>query len=187
MSQSFELPAPDRFTAGTVGPPGQRTFFLQARDASALITLKVEKEQVAALAEYLAGLLARMPVDAADVPQDLELVEPLEPVWAVASIAVGYDGATDRILVVANEVADEDDEQAAEEEAEADAEGEAEDAAPAGESAAARFSITRPQAAAFVVRAQALMQSGRPVCPLCSQPKDPDGHVCPRANGHVVR
>jgi uncharacterized repeat protein (TIGR03847 family) len=168
VSQSYELPAPDRFTAGTVGPPGQRTFFLQGRDARELVTLKVEKEQVAALAEYLAGLLTRMPVNAGDVPQDVELVEPVEPVWAVASIAVGYDGATDRILVVANEVAEEDEE-------------------PAGESAAARFSITRPQAAAFVVRAQALMQGGRPVCPLCSQPKDPDGHVCPRANGHVVR
>ena len=168
MNRSFELPAPDRFTAGTVGPPGQRTFFLQAGDAGQLVTLKVEKEQVAALAEYLAGLLARMPVDQADVPEDVELAEPFEPVWAVASIAVGYDGATDRILVVANEVAGE--------------EGE-----PAGESAAARFNITRPQAAAFVARARALIRSGRPICPLCSQPRDPDGHVCPRANGHVAR
>jgi uncharacterized repeat protein (TIGR03847 family) len=181
VSESYELPAPDRFTAGTVGPPGQRTFFLQARDARALVTLKVEKEQVAALAEYLAGLLARMPVDTAEVPQDLDLLEPIEPVWAVASIAVGYDGATDRILVVANEVAEEDDE---EEEEQAES---APPAQPDQPSAAARFSITRPQAAAFVLRAQALMQGGRPVCPLCSQPKDPEGHVCPRTNGHVVR
>ena len=96
-------------------------------------------------------------------------------------IAVGYDGATDRILVVANEVAEEDDEE----------EEQAESAPPAqpdpAAAAAARFSITRPQAAAFVLRAQALMQGGRPVCPLCSQPKDPEGHVCPRANGHIVR
>lgn len=181
MSRLYELPSPDRFTAGTVGPPGQRTFYLQARDARALVTLKVEKEQVAALAEYLAGLLARMPVDTAEVPQDLDLLEPVEPMWAVASIAVGYDGATDRILVVANEVAEEDDEE----------EEQAESAPPAqpdpAAAAAARFSITRPQAAAFVLRAQALMQGGRPVCPLCSQPKDPEGHVCPRANGHIVR
>ena len=74
MSESVELPAPDHFTAGTVGPPGQRTFFLQARDEATLLTLKVEKEQVAALAEYLAGLLARMPVDAASVPQEIDLV-----------------------------------------------------------------------------------------------------------------
>lgn len=186
MSQSFELPAPDHFTAGTVGPPGQRTFFLQARDGTTLITLKVEKEQVAALAEYLAGLLARMPVDAADVPRDLDLVEPIEPAWAVASIAVGYDGGTDRILVVANEIAEQEDGEAPEESAEPEERSER-DEAPAAESAAARFSITRPQAAGFVVRTQALMQSGRPVCPLCSQPKDPEGHVCPRANGHVVR
>lgn len=182
MSESFELPAPDHFTAGTVGPPGQRTFFLQVRDATTLITLKVEKEQVAALAEYLAGLLTRMPVDAAEVPRDLELVEPLEPAWAVASIAVGYDGGTDRILVVANEAAEQD--EGAEQEEAAVAE---QEEAPAADSAAARFNITRPQAAGFVVRAQALMQSGRPVCPLCSQPKDPEGHACPRANGHVVR
>jgi uncharacterized repeat protein (TIGR03847 family) len=180
VSESYELPAPDRFTAGTVGPPGQRTFYLQARDARAMVTLKVEKEQVAALAEYLAGLLARMPVDTAEVPHDLDLLEPIEPMWAVASIAVGYDGATDRILVVANEVAEEDDDEEEHESAQP---------APPDEpsAAAARFSITRPQAAAFVVRAQALMQGGRPVCPLCSQPKDPEGHVCPRTNGHVVR
>jgi len=186
VSESVELPAPDHFTAGTVGPPGQRTFFLQARDEATLLTLKVEKEQVAALAEYLAGLLARMPVDAAEVPQDLDLVEPIEPAWAVASIAVGYDNGSDRILVVANEVAEPDESEETEEGEERAAREEPEEA-PAAGTAAARFSITRPQAAGFVVRARALIRSGRPVCPLCSQPKDPEGHVCPRANGHVVR
>ena len=93
------------------------------------------------------------------------LVEPIDAVWIVASIAVGYDEARDRILVVANELLEEEE---------------------AGEPASARVLITRAQAAAFVKQADALMKAGREICPWCSQPKDPGVHVCPRSNGHVV-
>ncbi|HEX9749475.1 MAG TPA: DUF3090 family protein [Methylomirabilota bacterium] len=170
---SFELDSPDHFTAGAVGPPGQRVFYLQSRDAGRLITLKVEKEHVRALAEYLGGLLARVKGAPGAARGAAELLEPLEAAWDVGSLAVGYDESQDRVVVEASELieADEAEEETA--------------PAPEPEPAMARFRITRAQAAAFVERANELMKGGRPTCPVCSRPMDPEGHVCPRANGHV--
>ena len=170
---SFELDSPDHFTAGAVGPPGQRVFYLQSRDAGRLITLKVEKEHVRALAEYLGGLLARVKGAPGAARGAAELIEPLEAAWDVGSLAVGYDESQDRVVVEASELieADEAEEETA--------------PAPEPEPAMARFRITRAQAAAFVERANELMKGGRPTCPVCSRPMDPEGHVCPRANGHV--
>jgi len=99
----------------------------------------------------------------------------VEAVWDVGSLAVGYDEAQDRVVVEASEL---------QEEAEEDAgEATAEESGP--QPAMARFRITRGQAAAFVERANDLMKAGRPSCPVCSRPMDPEGHVCPRSNGHV--
>ena len=170
---SFEVDSPDHFTAGAVGPPGQRAFYLQSRDAGRLITLKVEKEHVRALAEYLGGLLARVKCAPGAARGAAELLEPLEAAWDVGSLAVGYDESQDRVVVEASELieADEAEEESA--------------PAPEPEPAMARFRITRAQAAAFVERANELMKGGRPTCPVCSRPMDPEGHVCPRANGHV--
>jgi uncharacterized repeat protein (TIGR03847 family) len=174
VSASFQLDGPDHFTAGAVGPPGQRVFYLQAREEDTLVTLKCEKEQVAALGEYLGGLLARLPGGTTSPGDKRELLQPLEAAWPVGSLGVGYDGDRDRIVVVANERV---------EEAE-DEEGAETKAGP--EPASARFAITRAQAAAFVERARVLQRAGRPTCPMCGEPKDPAGHACPRSNGHVV-
>jgi uncharacterized repeat protein (TIGR03847 family) len=173
---SFEVDSPDHFTAGAVGPPGQRVFYLQSRDGNRLITLKVEKEHVRALAEYVGGLLARVKGAPGAARGGAELIEPLEVAWDVGSLAVGYDESQDRVVVEASELIE--------------AEGaEEEEGGPAPEPevepAMARFRITRAQAAAFVERANELMKGGRPTCPVCSRPMDPEGHVCPRANGHV--
>jgi uncharacterized repeat protein (TIGR03847 family) len=175
VSDSYQLDGPDHFTAGAVGPPGQRVFYLQARESGIVVTLKCEKEQVAALGEYLGGVLARLPGGAVTAGDKVDLLEPLDAAWPVGSLGVGYDGDRDRILVVANEQVEEADEE----------EGEA-TKTPAGEPASARFAITRAQAAAFVEQARALQRAGRPTCPMCGEPKDPAGHVCPRSNGHVV-
>jgi len=166
VSDSFDFEAPDHFTTGTVGPSGQRIFYIQAREARRIVTLKVEKTQVMALAEYLTGLLSRIKAGASPVPEDLALLEPVEPAWDVGALGVGYDEARDRIVVEASELTE-------------DEEGNE-------EPAAARFRITRAQAAGFVERAQELMRGSRPLCPLCTQPMDPSGHVCPRQNGHVA-
>ena len=183
MSESFELPSPDYFTTGAVGEPGQRVFYLQGRQAREVVTLKVEKEQISALADYVAGLLAKLP-EAGTVNTDLPLLEPFEPAWAVGALGLGYDESSDRLVVVANEAVEQeeaDGEEAAETETREEPE-----TPEAPEGATARFLITRAQASAFVERARALLKAGRPICPMCQQPKDPAGHVCPRSNGHVV-
>jgi len=164
MSASYDLERPDHFTAGAVGAPGQRVFYLQGREGRTLVTLKSEKEQVRALAEYLSTLLERV-ADAGEPPVgDLALLEPLEEAWAVGTIGVGYDEASGRVVVVLTGVVEDESEEAP----------------------SARFALTRAQAAAFVDRVQDLMRGGRPICPLCSGPIDPGGHACPRSNGHVV-
>lgn len=173
---SFDVDSPDHFTAGAVGPPGQRVFYLQSRDGNRLITLKVEKEHVRALAEYVGGLLARVKGAPGAARGGVELIEPLEVAWDVGSLAVGYDESQDRVVVEASELIEP--EAAEEEESGRGPEREA-------DPAMARFRITRAQAAAFVERANELMKGGRPTCPVCSRPMDPEGHVCPRANGHV--
>ncbi len=166
MSLSFDLEAPDYFTAGTVGASGQRIFYLQARQSRTLVTLKCEKEQVRGLAEYLADLFTRLPAAGKEPPREAALLEPIEAAWVVAALGVGYDQADDRIVVAAKELLEEE---------------------SADEPATARFRITRAQAAVFVERARDLMKAGRPICPMCGSPKDPGGHVCPRSNGQAAR
>jgi uncharacterized repeat protein (TIGR03847 family) len=174
---SFDLEALDHFTAGTVGDPGQRVFYLQARGEGVVVSLRCEKQQVAALADYLAGILDDLPtVEPHDVPTDLDLIEPVVAEWIVGSLGVAWDETADRVVLVAEEVVvsesgdDEDDDDVDDEEP------------PSG--ATARFRLTRQQVAGFVGRARELVASGRPMCPFCGRPMDPDGHVCPRSNGH---
>ncbi|HZD64614.1 MAG TPA: DUF3090 family protein [Acidimicrobiales bacterium] len=159
MSESHDLPAVDQITVGTLGPPGQRTFLLQAREGTRLVTLKVEKSQVAALAQYLGKLLEDLP-HPEHVPDPVELEDPQEPDWAVGSLGLSYDQDADQVLLVAEEAVAEDE-----------------------PGATARFGTTRAQVAALAIRSTQLVEAGRPPCPLCGYPLDPTGHVCPRTNG----
>jgi uncharacterized repeat protein (TIGR03847 family) len=192
MADSYDFESPDFFTTGTVGTPGRRVFYLQARQNGGVVSLKLEKEQVGALAEYLAKLLADLPAPG-PLPQDMALLEPVAEAWVVGSLGVAYDETADRILIVAEELTEEAEEEEEEEEEEGEERAEpepSEGAAPAEpeespDTAKARFRLTRPQAAAFVERGRALVQSGRPICRTCGLPIDPDGHPCPGTNGHV--
>jgi uncharacterized repeat protein (TIGR03847 family) len=163
MSESYELLDVDKFTVGTIGVPGQRLFLLQARAGAEVVTLKIEKVQVAALAAHLGTMMRDLPRPG-ELPSDLELDEPAEPEWVVGSLSASYDGALDRLLLVAEEALREgqDDELAAQ----------------------ARFSLTREQVAALAIRGTRLVEAGRPPCPLCGYPLDERGHDCPRTNGH---
>ena len=160
----FDLEQPDRFTAGAVGEPGARVFYLQAAQGAAVVSLRLEKQQVAALAQYLLGVLSDLPVVTPDeLLTELDLVEPVVPEWVVGTLSVAYDDAQDRIVLQADELVDEE----------------------AGEEGGhARFHLTRAQVVAYCNHAEDLVASGRPPCPICGQPMDPDGHVCPRSNGH---
>jgi uncharacterized repeat protein (TIGR03847 family) len=191
MSDSFDFAAPDLFTAGTIGPPGQRVFYLQTREGHTLVTLKCEKEQVRVLGEYLGKLLERLSKPAATSAGDLALVEPVTPAWVVGSIGVGYDEAADRVVLVIEEVSEGnegetegDDEPEAATETATESAHEEEDAAAESDRASGRVRLTRDQVAAFVGRAQSLVEAGRPTCRLCSRPMNPGGHKCARTNGH---
>jgi uncharacterized repeat protein (TIGR03847 family) len=163
----FDLPDVERFTAGTVGPPGQRVFYLQAVFEGEIVSLQLEKGQVAALAQYLAELLHDLPTpDDAEVPTELELIEPVEAEWIVGQLGVVFDEGRDRMVVRADELALEDDDA---------------DEVVLG---MARLALTRGQVQAFVVRATLLVSSGRPPCPLCGRPIDAEGHMCIKTNGH---
>ena len=172
MSRSFDIRDPQRFTAGAVGEPGQRVFYVQASDGTAVVTLKLEKTQVAALAQYVAELLADLPpVPEDEVPHDVDLVEPAIPEWTVGTIGVAVDEVRDRLVVTFQELALEDEE---------------EDDDPDDEDVTlATFTISRHQAMAFVRRAAQLVAAGRPPCTLCGRPLDPEGHVCIKTNGHL--
>src|SRR3989442_12255679 len=111
MSESFDLPQVDRLTADAVGPPGRRVFYLQARRGAELVSLKLEKQQVAALAGYLTAMLADLPAISdsgdEDIGDDLALEEPVEPAWTVGSIGVAYGEQTDRIVILVGELVQE--------------------------------------------------------------------------------
>jgi uncharacterized repeat protein (TIGR03847 family) len=173
MSRSFDLARVERLTIGTVGPAGKRTFYLQARQSGQLVTLKLEKQQVGALAQLLSELLADLPAPG-QLPEEteLELEEPILAEWPIGTIHIDYDRDSDQIVLVAEEIVV------------ADPDAEAGDVEAAETGAMARFGTSREQIAAIIKRSVELIEGGRQICPLCGHPMDPEGHSCPRTNGH---
>ena len=174
---------PDRFVAGTVGVPGQRTFFLQARDERRIISVALEKVQVAVLADRLNLLLEELEnrgiteTVSETVDDEAPLDEPINEAFRAGVLTLGWDGDAETILVEAREQTEDD---ASLEEA---------DEIPDDDEDGPDLltvRITPPVARAFVDRAVRVVASGRPACPLCGQPLDPTGHLCPRRNGHYV-
>ncbi len=174
----FDRPA--RFVAGTVGQPGDRTFYLQASDGSGrTVSVALEKSQVQILADRMDDLLdevagragAVIPPDA-DV-DDLEpLTPPVDEEFRVAAMGLAWDGTAEAVVVEAVAASDEPiDEDAILSDSEEGPD-------------ALRVTITPMAARAFVARARRVVAAGRPSCPLCSLPLDPTGHVCPRQNGY---
>jgi len=165
MSTSFEIPEVDVITTDAIGPPGQRVFYLQARQGTQVVSLRLEKTQVAALVTFLDTLLSDLPTPD-DVGGEMALAEPVVAEWVVGSLGVSYDEDGDRIVLVAEELM-------------------AEDQVDEGaEAAHARITATRGQIAALARRGSEVVEAGRPPCPLCSQPVNPEGHMCIRLNGH---
>lgn len=181
---------PERFVAGTIGEPGSRTFFLQARDGARVVSVALEKVQVAVLADRLGKLLDELerrgitePV-ADDPGADAEpLDEPLVEAFRAGTLTLGWDTDVERILVEAREqVPDEEVDPEQAEEAVAVLEDDESEDGPDY----LRVRLSPPAARAFVDRAMVVVASGRPPCPLCGEPLDPAGHLCPRRNGHYL-
>jgi uncharacterized repeat protein (TIGR03847 family) len=171
---------PTRFVAGTVGQPGDRTFYLQASDETGrTVSVALEKTQVQVLADRMNDLLDEVAgrVDVVIPPvadiDDLEpLTAPIDEEFRVAAMGLAWDGSAEAVVVEA--VA------AGEEPIDEDAILSDSDEGPD----ALRVTITPMAARAFVARARRVVAAGRPPCPLCSLPLDPAGHVCPRQNGY---
>jgi uncharacterized repeat protein (TIGR03847 family) len=177
MSESFAFDEPDHMTADASGPPGARVFYLQARQGGRVVSLRLEKQQVAALCEYLAGILADLAAVTDPLPASVSLIEPAVDEWIVGALAVAYEEVDDRILLVAEElVPDADDDETT------PADVAPEDLALERGAATARFRLTRAQVQAMVRHATDVVTAGRPLCPICGRPMDPAGHFCPRNN-----
>lgn len=171
-SMKYELNPVEFITAGAVGPPGKRVFYLQGRSQVELITLIVEKQQLQSLAigleQFLEDLRQRMPdlepAPSEYIESDMALQEPLDPAFRVGHMGLGYDEEHDMLVLVAREIQppDADPEQAA----------------------VARFWCSRGQLRRMCHWALDLASRGRPICGNCGQPIDPEGHFCPKRNGH---
>jgi uncharacterized repeat protein (TIGR03847 family) len=181
--QLFVFDPPERFVAGTVGQPGERTFYLQASGGGRLVSVALEKAQVAVLAERLEELLEEVrrrgvgdvPVAA---PKELEdtapLDTPLEEDFRVGSMGLAWDGEVEKVVIEAL--------------AQQETEDETELVEPLADVEegpdALRVFLSAEAARAFIKRAERVVAAGRPPCPLCGLPLDPQGHICPRQNGH---
>ncbi len=184
----FNFDNPDQFVAGTVGLPGSRAFYLQARDGERIVSVLLEKVQVTLLAERLNQLLAEVRARGSDVPDDpapaeidtAPLDEPINETFRVGTMAIVWDGEDESIVVEARAMTEE--AEAPEAALEADA-GAAED--EDDDSDVVRVHLTPRTALAFARGALDVVAAGRPPCPFCGQPLNPEGHICARRNGFM--
>lgn len=172
----------DRITADAIGEPGMRTFYIQARAGTELITVIVEKEQVQLLATSVLELLADVERETGPGPADEALVleEPIEPRWRAGRLSIGYDEERDRFLLEVTEFVPELEElEELEETEEVDPRSLLE-----SEAETIRLWATREQMLALSRHGAEVAERGRPRCQLCGNPIDPEGHACPATNGH---
>lgn len=169
-----------RFTAGTQGEPGSRSFWIQIRSGDSLISAAAEKSQVAALGERFEEMLREIRLAHPVIPRPTGITdkEPLEiPVigeFRIGAIAIFFDEFTEKVQVDLREVnMENDDDDFFEIESPS-----------SDEIEMVRLHLTLDQVKTFSVRAQSLVKAGRLPCPFCANPIDPRGHICPRANGY---
>jgi uncharacterized repeat protein (TIGR03847 family) len=161
-SKSFDFERVDRVTAGTIGPPGKRTFYLQLRQGAQIVSLGMEKQQLQVLADRLQELLTGTR-GARVLSADMTLEEPLNEAWRIGSMTLAYD-ENDKVFDVSL--------------AELVEEGQ--------EAATGHFQATLAQMGALAEHASSVIAAGRPACPMCGGPQDHDGRICPRLNGHYA-
>ncbi len=166
----YDLNPVSKVMAGAMGEPGHRVFFLQGRQGTLLVTLLAEKEQMASLSSGIRELLDKLHEPAPEAghvsPYDATLEEPTEPLFRIGQLGLGYDQEHDLLVVVAYEVT------------------EAENPETVN---VVRFWATRDQTRALAESAALSVAGGRPICVLCGKPIDPEGHFCPRRNGHGAK
>jgi uncharacterized repeat protein (TIGR03847 family) len=158
----IELRRADHLTIGTVGEPGERTFFLQAAQDDLVISLVIEKEQATAIAIAISSVLSDAEaVEDVDQHRRIELIHPVRPLFRVAKLSMGHDEAREMIVIIAEALV------------------------PEGEPGQrVRIWGTQAQMLALAREAVIAVAAGRPICPLCHEVLDPgQDHVCVRGNG----
>jgi uncharacterized repeat protein (TIGR03847 family) len=177
-----DLERVERITAGAVGEPGERTFFLQAREGDRTVTILVEKEQVELLGTSILEILATVGRETGEGPpsDELGLEPPLEPLWRAGRLSIGYAEERDLMLLEIEELVEPEDED--ESDVEPEGEGSPEDEGP--EPGRVRLWATREQMLALARHGAAVAERGRPKCRYCGNPIGPQGHMCPAMNGH---
>jgi uncharacterized repeat protein (TIGR03847 family) len=156
-------------TIGTVGEPGNRTFYLQGSRGSQTISLVIEKEQARMLANSFDSLVAELDEKSPNRPQedpvwtDMRLREPIESLFRIGNMGLGFNEETNQVVLVAYELVDEEE-----------------------EPNVVSFWATRTQVQSLVQHTMDVVKAGRPVCGNCGRPIDPEGHFCPQRNGHAA-
>ncbi|MCB1263541.1 MAG: DUF3090 domain-containing protein [Mycobacterium sp.] len=171
---------PDRFVAGTVGQPGNRTFYLQAAHDNRVVSVMLEKQQVAVLAERIGALLVEvnrrfgtpLPPESEDVTDLRPLLTPVEAEFRVGTMGLGWDSEAQSVVVELLAVSD----------TAVDSSVILDDAEEGPD--AVRVFLSPESARQFAARSQRVISAGRPPCPLCDEPLDPQGHLCVRTNGY---
>lgn len=169
MASQIDFNPATHITIGTVGVPGQRTFYLQGGRGTQTISLVIEKEQASLLASSLESFLEELerehpasPREASEnVWMDMRLREPVEELFRVGNMGLGYNDEGDQVVLIAYELVDEDE-----------------------EPNVVSFWVTREQVQSLIKHANEAVKAGRPICGNCGRPIDPDGHFCPNRNGH---
>lgn len=167
----------DVLTTGAVGTPGRRTFYLQARMGDRSVTVRCEKQQAAAISQYLRRALKHLPMPEGQPPRAvMNLSEPVDEVFVLGAVALEFNRSGDHFVLHLREFAgpDEDDE---DDDTDLD-----DDSDESDTGAQVRVSLTRAQAMAFCEHTDRVVSAGRPDCVFCERPVDPDGHFCPRMN-----
>lgn len=165
---SFVFESVERFIAGTVGEPGERAFFIQARNGARLVTVALEKAQVAVLAERLEIVIKDLRkndfslVTNRGPRDDAALEQPIDAEFEVGAISIAWDEEGKSMSIEFFEI--QSDETHVE--------------------LSLKVSINLGMCEAFIQRSKALVRAGRTPCPFCGIPIDPQGHLCPRANGY---
>lgn len=170
MARHIELNPVSHLTIGTVGPPGERTFFVQGSRGAQTISLVIEKEQALMLANSFESLIEELTQKYPQNPReadesllmDMRLREPVEGLFRVGNMGLGYNEESGQIVLVAYELVEE---------------GE--------EPNVVSFWASRAQVQALVQHAYEVVKAGRPLCGNCGRPMDPEGHFCPNRNGHI--
>lgn len=173
--QLFYFDQPRRFVVGTVGQPGERVFFLQASDQGRVVSVALEKLQVNVLVERMEQLLNRISEDEhPPIEPDVDPLEnPIDEEFRVGAMALAYDSDHDLIVIEAQAPTEDN------ETAEATL---LEDVDEGPDALRVRLGVNA--AFSFIERARRVVAAGRPPCPLCEEPIDPSGHMCPRYNGY---